>query len=337
MTDSQATGKLPAGTLARLLGRYARGSDPAVLVGPGIGLDAAAVAVKDSTLVLASDPVTYATDQIGHYAVHVNANDIFVSGAEPRWFLADILLPPGKGRMAESIFAQIDRACSELGVTLLGGHTEMTPDLPRPMVAGFMIGQVRQPGLITAGGVRPGDVLILTKGVAIEGTAAIAKQREAELLKHLPRAVVRRAKRLLHTPGLSVGPEARLARRFDVHAMHDPTEGGLLNGLLEMALASKLALHVDTSQVPVYPQTERVCRHFGIDPLKLLASGALLISCRRGAAEDLLETMASEGIPASRIGSAGKGAVGLHLQDGRMLKRAIPDQILKIFAADGPD
>jgi len=335
MKAPKRTGKLAAGTLERLLERYAAVQDPAVLVGPGVGLDAAAVAAPEGVLVMASDPVTYATGRLGHYAVHVNANDIFASGAEPRWFLADLLLPPGRSRLAEKIFADIHQACRELGVSLIGGHTEMTPDLHRPMVAGFMVGHAAGNKIVTAGGVRPGDVLILTKAVAIEGTAIIAGEFRQELLEALSATTLRRARRLLEEPGLSVGPEARIASARGVHAMHDPTEGGLLNGLWEMSQASRLALHVDAGRVPLYPQTRAVCAHFGLDPLRLLASGALVISCPRKAAKGLLAALASQKIPATEIGRADSGPPGVHLKAGRTISRPITDEILKIFGPRG--
>lgn len=333
MTGRKSTGKLAARKLARLLDRYGAVTDGSVLVGPGVGLDAAAVTVRGGALVLASDPVTYATEELGRYVVHVNANDIFVSGAEPCWFLASILLPPGQGGLAERILAQIHQACGELGVLLVGGHTEMTPGLPRAMVAGFMVGRAVGKRVLTAGGVQAGDAIVLTKGVAIEGTAIIARQFERQLLKRLPRALVRRGKRFLDSPGIGVGPEARIALRHRVHAMHDPTEGGLLNGLWEMSWASGLALHLRPDRVPVYPETEAICRCFDIDPLRLLASGALLLSCPKGAARGLLKALASEGIPASEIGSACGGPRGVYFEDGRSVKEATADEILKTFPA----
>ncbi len=223
MTKINATGKLDAASLASLLKRYARTTDPSVVLGPAVGLDAAAVKVPAGTLVMASDPVTYATEQLGRYAVCVN--DIYVSGTRPRWFLADILLPPGKTRLAAGIFGQIRRACSEQGISLIGGHTEMPPGLPRPMVAGFMVGGLLGKKPLSAAGVKPGDSIILTKGVAIEGTALIARERYKELTGKFPARLISRAKRFLHTPGLSVGPEAVIAVGCGAHALHDPTRG----------------------------------------------------------------------------------------------------------------
>ena len=335
MTMRKTTGKLSAERLSRLLNRYASKDDPAVLVGPKVGLDAAAIAVEKGTLVLASDPVTYAVDQIGKYAVHVNANDIFVSGAEPRWFLADLLLPPGKAAMAEPILAQIHQACGQLGnVHLVGGHTEMTPGLDRPIVVGFMIGVAPGRCVLTADRVQPGDALIVTKGIAIEGTAVLARESDRQLLTALPRATVRRAKRLLDSPGISVGPEARIALRCGARAMHDPTEGGLLNGLWEMAAAAGVALHVEPDSIPILPETAAVCEHFGIDPLKLLASGSLVIACSARNAGKMLKALAADGIPAAQIGCARKGPPAVHVGKQRTVRKSITDDILKVIASD---
>ncbi len=331
MSRHNRTGKLDAAKLAKLLDRYARCKDRSVVLGPGVGLDAAAIKVSAGTLVLASDPVTYASDQLGYYAVCVNANDIYVSGARPRWFLADVLLPPGGARLAERIFRQMHRACDELGISLVGGHTEMTPDLPRPMVAGFMIGELLANKPLSAGGLRAGDRIILTKALAIEGTALIACDRQKELAGEFSQRFLSRAKRFLHRPGLSVGAEATIALRAGAHAMHDPTEGGLLNGLWEMAQASRLSLHIDGEQIHVYPETLELCRCFDLDPLGLLASGALLIGCGPRAVKKMCQELDNADIMFSVIGSARKGSAGVHFTDGRAVKRAVTDEILKVF------
>jgi len=317
--------------LGRLLDSHAATRDTSVVVGPKVGLDAAAVAVDAGVLVVASDPVTYAADRIGWYAVHVNANDIFVCGAEPKWLLADILLPPGQARAAENILAEIHQACDELGVLLIGGHTEMTPDLPRPIVAGFMIGRAVGERVLTAAGVRQGDVIILTKGVAVEGTAVIAREFEGKLLEKLPRSVVRRSRRFLEDPGISVRTDARIALQNGAGAMHDPTEGGLLNGLWEMSRASGLAFHIDADRVNVFPETRAVCEYLDINPLGLLASGALLLSCAEKEAGNLLKAFASRDLAAAVIGQARAGSPGVYLKGGKTLTEDLPDEILKVF------
>jgi len=333
MNVKDKTGKLSAEKLGRLLGRYTSTRCPNLLIGPKVGLDAAAIAVEKGALVLATDPVTYAVDQIGRYAVHINANDIFASGAEPQWFMADILLPPGQVRLAEQIFAQIRQACRELGrVHLIGGHTELTPGLDRPIVAGFMIGVAPRRRILAADRVQPGDAIILTKGVAIEGTAVLASELEKKLLAELPQATVRRAKRLLKSPGIGIGREARIAVRCGARAMHDPTEGGVLNGLWEMSAAAGVAIHVDPTKIPILPETQCLCEHLGINPLKLLASGSLVIACPPRSAGRMLKALTSGGVRAFQIGWAKKGKPGVHLGKRKVIRRSITDDILKVLS-----
>ncbi|MEM1544774.1 MAG: AIR synthase related protein, partial [Candidatus Bathyarchaeia archaeon] len=210
-----------------------------VIVGPKIGEDAAVIDMHDRYLVATSDPITFATDLIGWYAVHVNANDVATMGAKPLWFLATILLPEGRTdeRMVREIFAQMKDACNLLNVALIGGHTEITPELPRPIVIGTMLGEVDKDKLVTSSGAQVGDVILVTKGVPIEGTAIIAREKEDELKKRgIPSETVERAKMFLFDPGISVVRDALIACSVaNVHAMHDPTEGGLARGLWELA------------------------------------------------------------------------------------------------------
>ena len=176
-----AVGKLPPQLLERLLGKVAP-TDPRVVMGPRLGEDAAVLDMGDRYLVATADPITFATDEAGWYALHVNANDIAVRGARPTWFLATVLLPEGGATEAtvERLFADLGEACAELGVALIGGHTEVTAGLPRAIVSGCMLGEVEKDRLVTTGGARPGDTLLLTKGVPLEGAAIVARERAAE-------------------------------------------------------------------------------------------------------------------------------------------------------------
>src|SRR3972149_48801 len=165
-------GKLPPDQLARLLSGFAR-VDASVLLGPGIGLGCAVLDIGGQHLLVAkSDPITFATDEIGWYAVHVNANDIATTGAAPRWFLVTILLPEGKSDavLVESIFEQMRAACDEVGAALIGGHTEGTFGIDRPLVVGSVLGEGGRARLIMPSGARVGDVLVLTKSIAGGGT-----------------------------------------------------------------------------------------------------------------------------------------------------------------------
>jgi hydrogenase maturation factor len=330
-------GKLPAELLGELLDRY-RLEDERVVLGARIGEDAAVLDMGDRYLVAKSDPITFATDQIGWYAVQVNANDIVTTGAAPLWFLATVLLPEldSDEAMAEEILRQMHAACGELGISLVGGHTEITFGLDRPVVVGHMLGEVEKDGLVTSGGATVGDAVVLTKGIAIEGTAIIAREREADLRERgYSRDFIRRCREYLHTPGISVSPEARLASRgFDIHAMHDPTEGGLATGLRELALASEVGLIVDEERIQVLPECRRLCEEFSLDPLGTIASGALLLALPSEEADELVGALRSEEIPATVVGSVVPKQKGIRLVSGARAKD-LPqfprDEIAKLF------
>ncbi len=334
--DSLPVGKLELGYLAQLLDRYTR-LDERVLVGAGIGEDATVIDFGDRYLVAKTDPITFASEEIGWYAVHVNANDIATTGAEPRWLLVTLLLPEGRtdSALVEEIFRQLAEACEQIGVSLCGGHTEVTYGLDRPIVIGQMLGEVPREQLVTSSGAQVGDVILLTKGVAIEGTAILAREKHAELASEYSADFLRRCRRLLRDPGISVLPEAQIAvRTARVHAMHDPTEGGLATGLWELAHASGVGLRIQRSDVPILPETTALCNRFGLDPLGLIASGSLLLSL---AAEDAVRVEAAleaEGIPAAIIGEVVPLESGVTLIMGdqaQVLPRFEPDEIARLF------
>ena len=298
-------GKLPAEHLARLLARYAP-SDERVILGPGVGRDAAVISFGDRYLVAKTDPITFASDEIGWYAVHVNANDVACTGATVRWFLATLLLPEARTdeALVDTIFDQIARACAELGVELVGGHTEITHGIDRPIVVGCMLGEVAPERLVRPDRTRPGDVLLVTKGIAVEGTAIIAREHDNGLAR-LGGSFLERCRGFLYDPGISVVRDAAVATAAgDVHAMHDPTEGGLATGLWELAAAAEVGLVVDESAIPILPETQTLCAQLGLDPLGLIASGALLLTVAPGDAAPILGALEEADIAATRIGHA---------------------------------
>ena len=331
-------GKLRAQLLATFLAKYAP-LDERVVVGPKVGEDAAVLDLGDRYLVATTDPVTFVTEDLGWYALVVNANDLAVRGARPCWFLATCLLPAGQATeaSAEGLFSQLGEACRELSVSLVGGHTEVTHGLDRPIVAGVMLGEVAKDRLVTTGGARPGDALLLTKGVPVEGTSVIARVKEAELrARGFPEAFLARAKGYLHAPGISVVPEALLAVELaPCHAMHDPTEGGIATGLWELAEASGVGLRVEAERIPILPEGKALCGAFGLDPLGTIASGALLLALAPADAARVLHACAREGIDCAFIGQVVAPEEGTTLVErGRV--RPLPvfpqDEITKLFA-----
>jgi hydrogenase maturation factor len=306
-----SAGKLPPRLLARLL-RFLGAPDRRVLVGPGCGVDAAVVAVGRQRLILKSDPVTFTSERVGWYVVQVNANDVAVMGGRPAWFQPTILVPPATpAAVVTAIARDIHRACRTLGIAITGGHTEVTDAVTRPVVAGDMQGLLATRRVITAGGARPGERLLMTKAAGLEGTAILAQERGAALRRALPAALVRSARDFRQHPGISVVPEALLAARGDATAMHDPTEGGVRAGLHEIAFASRVRLDVDLDRIAVREETTAICGHFRIDPLGLIGSGALLAAVPAPRVAPLLRAWARAGIVGREIGAVRPGR-GVH-------------------------
>jgi hydrogenase maturation factor len=277
-------------------------------VGPRCGVDAAVVALGRDRLILKADPVTFTTERLGWYVVQVNANDIAVMGGRPTWFQPTILVPPGTPvGVVMTIARDIDAACRSLGVAVTGGHTEVTDAVTRPIVAGDMHGLLVGSRMITAAGAHVGDRVLLTKAAGIEGTAILAHERAGALARVLPASVLRSARRLRERPGISVVVEALIAVHHGASAMHDPTEGGVRAALHELAFASHVRLDVDLDRIPVSPPTVAICRHYGIDPLGLIGSGALLVTISTRRAPALLRAWARRGIVGRVIGSVAAG------------------------------
>ena len=324
-------GKLPPDLLATLLKRIP--SDPRVIVGPRVGEDAAVIDMGDRYLVAKTDPITFATDQIGWYAVQVNANDLATTGATPRWMMATVLLPGGlaDAALAEAIFEQLLAACAPLGITLVGGHTEITHGLDRPIVVGTLLGEVAPERLITTGGACPGDSVLLTKGFPIEAAAIIAREKRAELLPALGEALVDRAAAFLTDPGISVVRDAQIAVAVGgVTSMHDPTEGGVATALWELAEASGHALHVTAEAWPLLPEAARLCAFYGLNPLGAIASGALLLTVKPASAAAVVAALSAAGIATYSLGHMAPGAPEVHFQGG-ILPRPAQDEVTRLF------
>ena len=343
--DIFPTGKLPLEFLQHLLQTYT-GCDERLVTGPGIGEDVAVIDMGccdgeghgGRYMVVKTDPITFATDQIGWYAVNVNANDVATSGARPLWMLNTVLLPEHETTpdLVESIFRQLRDACEELGIVLVGGHTEVTWGLERPIVVGVLIGEVAHDKLITTAGARVGDSILLVKGIPIEATAIIAHEKADELRQRgYDDDTIRKAQNYLHDPGISVVRAARLAAEHPgIHAMHDPTEGGLATGLHELAMAAGTGLCLYVDKVSVLPEGKRLCAEYGLDPLGAIASGALIVALDPDEREGLLRVYRRAGIPCVHVADLTSPEEGIiMLRDGRRspLPRYDADEITRLF------
>ncbi|MGE5589728.1 MAG: AIR synthase family protein [Bacillota bacterium] len=293
-----SVGKLPPDVLARTVFPYAGARREDVLVSAATGEDAAVLDFGPWACVASTDPITGASERIGWYAVNVACNDLAASGAEPVALLLTLLLPDGTAEEAvEQVMSQAHRAADALGVAIAGGHTEVTAAVNRIVVSATAIGRARSGAWLKTGGACAGDELIVTKAAGLEGTAILAADA-ASRLERLSPDVLRRARSFLNE--LSVVPDAAAAMDAGATAMHDATEGGVLGAACEMALASGIGVEVDASLVPIRSETAAICSALGLDPLRLISSGALLVAAPANA--DAAGRIRARGIEAAVIG-----------------------------------
>jgi hydrogenase expression/formation protein HypE len=305
-------GKLPNDLLENFLAGFGF-NDPSVLINAGIGEDAAAVDIaQEEILVIKSDPITFATDSIGNYAVLINANDIATSGAVPRWFLTTLLFPPGvTPSTVRQVMHELETMCRRRDITLCGGHTEITDAVSRPVITGMMVGTVTKNRLVDKRNIQPGDSVLLTKALAVEGTAVIARDHGDRLRAlGMSGTEIEAAKQLLSS--ISILEEAKIVSDSGWGtAMHDVTEGGLSTALTELSIAGGYAIQINMDDIPVFPLTEKICRLLHIDSKGLIGSGSLLICCRREKSDSLMKKIKSAGIDIVRIGEVMESGFGI--------------------------
>ncbi|MFX0046840.1 MAG: AIR synthase family protein [Candidatus Hermodarchaeota archaeon] len=303
-------GKLRHSFLNKMLENFASVThlkDSRVVVGSQIGEDAAVIDMGDKYLVAKTDPITFVTDEIGYYAVHVNVNDVVCTGATPKWFQSTILLPARitDEDLIEYIFKNIHDTCKSLGISVIGGHTEITAGLDRPIVIGSLLGEVEKEKLVLSSGAKANDSIILTKGIFIEGTSIIAREKE-EVLKQkgFDNDFIKKCKNYLYNPGISVYNEAIKSNdNFFPTSMHDLTEGGLFCGLAEIAIASDLGLRINKEQINVLPEPLELSKIFNLNPYSTISSGSLLISINKEFSEDLINLLRRNGVYSEVIGN----------------------------------
>ena len=318
-------------------------SSTGVVVGPQLGEDAAVIALGDNYLVATSDPITFATEDIGWYVVCVNSNDIAAMGAVPKWLLVTLLLPENATTpaMVRDIMEQIAQACAAFNIALCGGHTEVTPAVTQPVVIGQMMGVTHKNALFTSADARVEDALILTKGLGIEATAIIAREREEQVREKCDARFLEQAKNYLIDPGISVLKDAQIAiATGGVHAMHDVTEGGVTTAVFELATAAKLGVVVYSdkllgSSILYSNITRTLCDMFGLNPLGVISSGAMLIASDPEKGETICQALGEAGISADIIGEFLPSEDRLWLEDATGTQQPLPvfetDEIAKLL------
>lgn len=308
-----------------------------VRIGPGVGEDAAAIALtgfEDGWLVATTDPITLTGSDIGRYAVAINANDLAAMGVAPRWFLSTLLLPEGtRESEVRALFAETSAALEELGVAWIGGHTEVTSAVAQPVVVGQMLGVAEAGRVLSSAGLEPGDVLVQVGEVPIEAAAVLAAECAALLGDVLPEQV-ERAREAVASPGILVVEAGLLAAELGAVAAHDPTEGGLATGIRELAEASGVRLELDEDAVAWFEPGVAVCRAVGADPWGALASGTLLAGFRPEDVARTLEGFEQRGFVASAVGAASAGE-GVQFSTGDVLPSFERDEVARVLSELG--
>jgi hydrogenase expression/formation protein HypE len=295
-------GKIPIDILKEVVFKNLGAERKEVILGPTTGVDGAVLDFGNKNAIVSMDPITGAVERVGWEAININANDVATFGVEPAFFFSCIMLPEGAdSKIVENISSQMNMAAKELGIAIVGGHCESTPGLTNPIVVGCIIGLTEKGKYVTAAGAKAGDKLILTKSAGIEGTAILATDRKTQLSKIFSPAILESAKGFYNQ--ISVVKDALTAYSVGgVNAMHDPTEGGILNGIHEMADAANVGVRVYEEKITVEPETAKICRFYEIDPLQLISSGALLIAADPKAEDKIIDALCKQHIYADTIG-----------------------------------
>lgn len=324
-------GKIPENMLKRAVFRQIRTKRDEVLVGAGVGEDCAVLQLEpDEVFILSTDPITGTEKDMGTLAIQITANDLASAGAEPVGVLLTVLLPPSANEpLIRRLMQEVEQACSKLNMQVMGGHTEVTAVVNQPVISVTGVGKAKKDRLITTGGAKAGDAVIVTKWIGIEGTSIIAKEKEAELKAHFTGSFVEGAKAL--DQYLSVVPEAKTAAAYGVTAMHDVTEGGIYGALWELAEASGVGLEIDLKAIPLRQETVEICEQFRLNPYQLISSGSMLITAPDGLG--LIKELEKEGIPASIIGRCvdGKAKKIQNGEETAFLERPKTDELYKIY------
>lgn len=322
-------GKLPEQALIRSVLKQIEHRREEVLVGPGVGLDCAAFGVgEDEAVVMSTDPITGTVKDIGRHCIHITANDLAASGAEPLGVMLTILLTEETGEdEVKQMMADAESVCRELNIEILGGHTEITDAVKQPLITVTGVGRIKRELLKTRMRAKPGQDILVTKWVALEGTSILAKERADRLLSVFSPAFVKTAQEFDRY--LSVVKEGRIAAEFGISAMHDITEGGIFGALWEIASAGDVGLEIDLRAIPIRQETVEVCEFFKVNPYQMMSSGSMLIAAGDGAG--LAGRLERAGIHAAVIGrtTAGNARILKNGDEIRYLDRPQPDELYR--------
>ena len=324
-------GKVSETVLKRSIIKQIHTKRDEVLLGAGVGEDCAAVKLSPGEIfVISTDPITGTVKDVGMLAIQITANDLASSGAEPVGVMLTVLLPEEiEEEDIREMMRQVEEACAHFHIQVMGGHTEVTRAVTQPVISVTGVGKVREDRLVSTAGAKPGQDILVTKWIGIEGTSIIAKEKEKELLERFSQAFVDTAKGF--DQYLSVLPDSRIAVEHGVSAMHDVTEGGIYGALWEVAEASGIGLEIDLKAIPIRQETIEICEYFELNPYYLISSGCMLMAADQG--HDLVRKLEAAGIPAAVIGKATDGKARRIWNGGEesYLERPKTDELYKIY------
>lgn len=324
-------GKLPEPVLIRSVLKQVGHRRNEVLVGPAVGQDCAVMELEEGEVfVLSCDPITGTTKDIGGHSVHITANDLAASGAEPVGIMLTMLLTPDtEEAQLKEIMQDVEKTCKELNMEVLGGHTEVTDVVKQTLISLTGVGKMKKENVLTTASVKPGDDIVVTKWIGLEGTSIAAKEKESLLLEHFAPPFVETAKKF--DQYFSVIPEAKIAAEWGVSAMHDITEGGVFGALWEMGSGSGVGLDIDLKEIPIRQETVEVCEVLGLNPYILMSSGSMMIAAKDG--YGLVRKLKQAGIEAAVVGKAtdGNDRILRNGEDTRYLDKPQSDELYKIY------
>lgn len=324
------TGKLSQSMLSRSVLKQLHSKNDRVLIGPGFGSDACAVKTEPQEVsVFSVDPVTLSGVHIGRLAVCNALNDVAAAGARPVGVLSSILLPTSSNETElRAIVKEMDEECAKSGAQILGGHTEVTRAVKEPLLTVTGVGIAKQDELANSANVCPGMDILVTKWVGLEGTVILATEQEERLRTRYSQPFLDKAKSYITQ--LSVIPEAAVAVKSGVSAMHDASEGGIFGALWEMAEAAGVGLDIDLKKIPIRQETIEICEFFDINPYKLMSQGAMLMVAANG--NEIVRALEAAGIPAVIIGKATDSNDRVLINDGerRFLETTQTDELLHV-------
>ena len=324
-------GKLPEPVLIRSVLKQVKYRREEVLVGPAVGQDCAVVQVEsDEVLVMSTDPITGTVKDLGSHSIHITANDLAASGAEPIGVMLTVMLPDTvEEPEVKKMMQEAEATCKKLNMEVLGGHTEITNVVRQPLISVTGVGKIKKSRVITTLQVQPEQDIVVTKWIGLEATTILAKEREEELRKRFSAGIVDTA--IGFDQFLSVVPESRIAMEHGVTAMHDITEGGVFGALWEMASGAGVGLEVDLKKIPIRQETVEICQYFDLNPYQIMSSGSMMIAADDG--HELVRKLEKAGIHAAVVGrtNAGNDRILRNGEDVRYLDKPQPDELYKVL------